>query len=326
MLDKEHTQDLLRFVSKWTSILLGISLGWFILSMYIPLPHTTFIQPNNDWYHPFENYFFFLRSTMYQNDVANVTRFGAFFLEPGHMSMVCSLLLFANRYQMKKYPYLWMPLACIMISFSLTGYIIVLVSIALLKMKNIIYMVVTVVILSGAMIFVTDIWNGGDNPVNILIVQRLEFDKDKGIKGNNRTVKSTDYFFRQSVRNGKIITGIQDDKRAKRRVVGAGYKIYFLRYGVISALFVLALYLILIKPRANKRYAYSFLTLVALLFIQRAYPMWYSWLFFYITGIGAMVNEDFFSQAVMEKLRKKKERKRRIHAMQTQRRLAAAQN
>ncbi|MDE6810904.1 MAG: hypothetical protein K2J15_00985, partial [Muribaculaceae bacterium] len=80
MLDKKHSVDILKFVSKWISILLGISLGWYMLSMVVPLPHTTFIQPNNDWYHPFDNYFFFLKSTMYENDVTNVTRFGAFFL------------------------------------------------------------------------------------------------------------------------------------------------------------------------------------------------------------------------------------------------------
>lgn len=317
MLDKKHSVDILKFVSKWISILLGISLGWYMLSMVVPLPHTTFIQPNNDWYHPFDNYFFFLKSTMYENDVTNVTRFGAFFLEPGHMSMVCSLLLFANKYQMRKYPFLWMPLLCILVSFSLTGYIIILVSLALLKMKNLIYMIATVILLSGAMIFVTDIWNGGDNPVNILIVQRLEFDKEKGIKGNNRTVKTTDYFFRQSVKDGTIWTGIQDDKRAQQKVIGAGYKIYFLRYGIISALFVIALYLIFIKPKANKRYAYSFLTLIALLFIQRAYPMWYSWLFFYIVGIGSMVGESFFSHAVMEKIRRKKERKKHFRSLRS---------
>lgn len=304
MLDKEHTGDLLKFVTKWVCIMLGCSLGWFLLSQVVPLPHTTFIQPNNDWYAPFDNYFFFLRSRMYEDTATNVTRFSAFFLEPGHMSMVSTLLLFANRYQMRKKPLLWFPLTCALFSFSLTGYVIILVSLALLKMKNIIYMTITVLLLSGTMIFVTEVWNGGDNPLNILIVQRLELDKEKGIKGNNRTVDVTDYFFRQSVKNGMIWKGIQDDEKAKQKVIGAGYKIYLLKYGAISAIFIFALYLLFIKPGANRRYAYSFFTLIVLLFLQRAYPMWYSWLFFYITGIGVMVGEKFFESSSSTKRKK----------------------
>lgn len=311
LLDKRHSTDLLRFVTKWMCILLGISLGWYVLSMFVPLPHTTFIQPNNKFYLPFDNYFFFIQSPIYETDIDGVSRFGSFFLEPGHMSMICTLLLFANRYQMRKYPLLWIPVACVLISYSLTGYIILLVSIALLKMKNIIYMILTVILLSGAMIFVTDIWNGGDNAVNVLILERLELDEKKGIKGNNRTVDKTDYFYRQSLRDGLIWTGIQDNERAQQKIIGAGYKIYFLRYGVISAIFVFTLYLLFIKPRANKRFAYSFLLLIVLLFLQRAYPMWFSWLFFYIIGIAAMVDEPFFDSTTMRKIQMKKLKKRK---------------
>lgn len=293
-LDKSYQQDLLKSVTKWMCILLGISLGVYLLSMLIPLPHTTFIVPNNDFYMPFDNYFFYIYSSGYESEDAGVLRFGSIFLEPGHLSMICSLILFANRYQFKKIPLLWIPLTCILISFSLTGYIILLISYLLIKVRNIYYMLFLTILVGGSWLFVTEIWNSGENPVNILIVQRLEYDKHKGIKGNNRTIKKTDYFFKQCVKDGRIITGI-GNKNMGDRVKGAGYKIFMLRYGIIATIFVALIYLLLINYKSNRRYTFSFLTIIILLFLQRAYPAWYSWLFFYTLGIGVMRGQSLFN-------------------------------
>lgn len=293
-LDKSYQQDLLKSVTKWMCILLGVSLGVYLLSMLIPLPHTTFIVPNNNFYMPFDNYFFYIYSGGYENEEAGVLRFGSIFLEPGHLSMICFLMLFANRFQFKKTPLLWFPLICILISFSLTGYVLLLLGYIVLKIRNLYYMLISAFIIGGSWLFVTELWNEGDNPVNILIVQRLEFDKNKGIKGNNRTIKKTDYYFKQCVKDGRIITGV-GNKEMGDRVKGAGFKIFLLRYGIIGTIFITAIYLLLINYKANQRYAISFLTMIILLFLQRAYPGWYSWLFFYTVGIGVMRNEPFFS-------------------------------
>lgn len=295
-LDKEYQKDLLKSVTKWISILLGISLGVYLISLVVPLPHTTFIVPDNDFYQPFDNYLFYIYSKGYENQQTGVLRFGSIFLEPGHLSMICSLILFANKFRFKKQPLLFIPLACILFSFSLTGYVLFFISFALLKIRNIYNMLLVAILLAGGWLFVTEIWNDGKNPVNILIVQRLEFDSQKGIKGNNRTVKQTDYFYKQCLKDGRIIMGIgNQDKGA--RVKGAGYKIFLLRYGIVSAAIVALIYILLMNPAANKRYAWSFFFFMALLFMQRAYPGWYSWLFFYTLGIGVMRHEKFFSQS-----------------------------
>lgn len=295
-LRKDYQQDLLNSITKWLCILLGVSMAVYLISLVIPLPHTTFIVPNNDFYMPFDNYFLYIYSHGYENEEAGVLRFGSIFLEPGHLSMICILMLFANRFQFKKQPLLWIPLSCIMISFSLTGYVLLLVSFFLIKIKNIYYMLITVIAISGGWLFVTEIWNDGDNPVNILIVQRLELDNNKGIKGNNRTVKQTDYFYKQCVKDGRIIMGIGLENKGDR-VKGSGYKIYLLRYGIISTVLVGLIYLLLINPKANKRYALSFFFVIVLLFLQRAYPGWYSWLFFYTVGIGVMRNQKLFENS-----------------------------
>ncbi len=309
-LDKSYQLDLLKSVSKWLCILIAISFVYYLIAKVIPLPHTTFIVPNNDFYYPYDNYFLFLDNPIYKNAEAGILRFGAFFLEPGHLAMTCCLMLFALRYQFRDYPWLWITLPCILFSFSLTGYLIFVIGWMLLKIRNIVNVIMVVVVIAGSWLFVTDIWNGGNNAVNILVVQRLEPDKEKGIKGNNRTIKKTDAFYRQCVKDGRIWIGV-GQKDMGERVAGSGYKIFLLRYGIIGTIFVVLIYLCLINPRANRRYAYSFLLVMFLLFLQRAYPSWYSWLFYYTAGIGVMRGEPFFTAYQRRKFAEKEARKRR---------------
>ena len=136
ILNKDQQKSLLRFVSKWVCIVFAVSIGWFFLSKIVALPHTTFVMPEDDFYQAFDNYFLFISSAGYESDAAGVLRFSSIFLEPGHFSMVSTLLLFANRYELKKYPLLWVPLFGILISYSLTGYVILLLSFILLKIRN----------------------------------------------------------------------------------------------------------------------------------------------------------------------------------------------
>lgn len=311
MLDKPHQKDLLNFVTKWVCIVLGISVFAFIIGKFIPLPHMVFNVPDNNNYLPYDNYFFYLQNDMYdRTKFGGALRFGSVFLEPGHMAMICSLMLFANRYQLKRQPLLWIPLICIGLSYSLVGIVIVIVSLCMLKVRNITSLLLIAIIIAGGWFFITSVWNGGNNPANTMIVERLQFDNEKGIKGNNRTVKQTDYFFRHCVDDGRIITGI-GSKDVGDKIRGAGYKIFLLRYGIISLVFVAIIYTLLIQKSTNTRYALSFFAIISLLFLQRAYPSWYSWLFFYVTGLGIMRGEPFFKPSDIAKRPEKKRRKQR---------------
>ena len=244
-------------MSKWLSIILGIGAALYLVNFVYSLPYTMFEVPDNDFYQAFKNYIFFMTTTGYESVEAGVMRFGGPFLEPGHLSMVCGLILFANDYSLKKKPWLWAPLICMLISFSLVGYIILAISLMLLKITDVRKMIVVVGLVSGSWVFCTQIWNEGQNPVNVLIFQRLEFDENKGIKGNNRTVRQTDQYFDQGLKKGWIITGVGANTEAGSKIRGAGFKIYLLRNGIIGALFILTIYILLISPGCNRRYAYS---------------------------------------------------------------------
>lgn len=301
VLNPERQENLLKSISLWMSWLMGISIFVFGLHFVIEIPNFTFLPPQLAVsYSPFKNYIFFLTNEMYGLVTSDLVRFSGPYLEPGHQSMVCALLLFANRFQMKSMPWLWVLVLSIFISFSLAGYVILIVGFCLVKIKNLNSVIAIGVLAFAGWFSVAFLWNGGDNPVNTLIFERLEYDEQKGIKGNNRTVVQTDFFFRQCVEDGSIWLGVHDLKEGNRKIRGAGYKIFILKYGIVGLLLVAWLYLLYIPKNANKRYAISFFLLMSFIFLQRAYPMWYSWLFSYVVGIGVMRNRNFNGASLYE--------------------------
>ncbi len=294
MLNIPQQQDLLGYVTKWVGIILGLSIVGFALSFFVSLPHGFFVpQGMEDRYSLCENYYLFIKRTAFTEGGLNVVRFSGPFIEPGHLSMVCGVILFANKFRMKQSPILWVYIVSLLISLSLAGYVILLVGLIMCRMRNVYSIVALLSIGVGAWAFVAFGWQNGDNPVNKMIFERLAFDESKGIAGNNRTIVQTDFYFSQCVKDGRIWLGVRSQKEEKLKIRGAGYKIFMLRYGVVSVLLVAWIYLLLIPPMANKRYAISFFVLIVLMFLQRAYPWSYPWLFSYVLGIGLSRGKSF---------------------------------
>lgn len=305
MLDKSHQRNLLDSVTKWLGIILSVSMLIFITTLFVPIPSLGKFWPESlhTVYHPYENYFFFIREQY--NHFAY--RFNGPFLEPGHLSLICMMLLFANRLDFKRQPWLWMLLASVLVSLSLAGYILLGVAIVLLRLRNFASAVIITIIVGLAYIGVTQLWNNGNNIVNEMVFARLEYDKTRGIKGNNRTVVATDKFFNQCVADGTIWLGVKNTSNKGDKIMGAGYKIFLLNRGVVMLFIVTAFYLLLIPKYSNRRYAASFLLFIGLCFMQRGYPEWFSWLFSFAIGVGITRHEKIFS-AKPKKLKKKNER------------------
>lgn len=282
-LKPEWKADLLAFITKWFSIIIEISLFVFLLAhIGILHPIGQFIASDLP-YPPYDNYVFFIKTRMYDSVVY---RFNGPFLEPGHLSMIASILLFANKYKFKENKKLWILLLAIVLSFSLAGYVITFIGFLMIKLKNIQNLIILSIVSIASEYVVTDLWNEGDNPVNILIFDRLQYDEENGISGNNRTIEETDRLFSSSYKYGNLWFGLGKNGLNNSSIRGAGFKIYLLRYGIVSTLLVFYLYWLLMPRRCDRRYAYSFLVLIAFIFMQRAYPSWYTWLLPYILGIG----------------------------------------
>lgn len=282
VLPKQYKVDLLRYITKWYAILMMCSIVLFLLTLRGQLspPLGVFLAPN-DFYEPFYNFGLYLK---YYSRFTDIPRFNAFFLEPGHQAIVSFFILMANRMDFKKNIYTITISIAILLSLSLAGYVLCAIAWICLRLKNIRGIIQ---IMAAFVLFMTGIqlWNGGDNIINETIVSRLSFDEEKGISGNNRFFESTDYLYDVMVRDGDLMTGMHG-KADEEDIAGAGYKIYLLHFGLLGALLVLAYYISLIPKNVDRQYALTFLFVIFLCFLQRAYPDWYSWLLPFALGVG----------------------------------------
>ncbi len=274
----EYKVDLLKFTTKWYAILLIPAIFIYWTALFIKLPSFgKFVHPN---YVPYTNYLFYIKTTW---DSGMLVRFNAFFLEPGHLALLSTFMLMANRFRFKECPWLWVLLLSIIFSFSLAGYLLAAAGFILLKVNTILKALI-VGTLGAVMVAFAISWSGGNNALNDLIISRLEKDESNGIKGNNRFEKSTDYAFAKAVKHHDLWQGVKN-KTNIDTIEGAGYKIFIIYYGLIGVILALLVYLSLIPSHPDHRYTISFLIILALCFMQRAYPAWYSWLFPYVIGI-----------------------------------------
>lgn len=289
----EYQKDLLKFVTKWYAIFLapGLLLYWALLFTSLP-SFGTFVHPV---YKPFTNYIFYLKTTF---DYGTFERFNAFFLEPGHQALVSTFLMMANKFDFRKCPWLIIMALGVAFSFSLAGYLLSIVGFLLLKVNSLTKALVSL----GALALVGGgayIWSGGDNALNEMIISRLEYDESSGIKGNNRFFDNTDFEYERALKSKYLWIGVKT-KANMNLISGAGYKIYILNYGMVGVLLALIFYLTVIPARPDYRYTISFLIVLTLCFLQRAYPFWYSWLFPYVVGIYIAKGDKTHSKAESE--------------------------
>lgn len=274
----EYLKDLLKFTTKWYAILLIPGFVIYFLTWFIPLPSLGTFE--HDGYMPFTNYGFYIKTTY---DGLQTYRYNAFFLEPGHQSIASTFLLMANRFDFKKFKWLIILGVAVVFSFSLAGYLLAIIGFLLLKVNSIRKGLLAFVFLGGV-VAAGLLWSGGENTLNEMIISRLEYDETSGIKGNNRFFNNTDFEYGRVIGTKYFWTSVKGHSNMEL-ISGAGYKIYILHYGMIGTLLALFLYLSLIPSRPDYRFSISFFIVIALCFLQRAYPYWYCWLFPYVVGI-----------------------------------------
>lgn len=282
LLPVKYKKALLNFCTKWYAVFLLLSILLYFITDFIPFPSPLPMVDvgRNNFYPPFINYFFYIKPTINPYDVS---RFNAFFLEPGHLSLSTTFFIVANKLDFKNNRYLWIMLFAIIISLSLAGYVLLAISWVLFKSNGFKGVLITIIIFSG-LYMGGQIWNEGDNHLNNKIFARLEYNDEKGIEGNNRTDDRTDWIFDNLISSGKILTGLPDAEN--KYVFGAGFKKYFIQFGLIAAILVFVYYWNLISPGCDKKYAIKFFLLIILAFCDCEYPTWFTWLLPYVLGIG----------------------------------------
>lgn len=283
-LKDNRKKDLLRFVTKWFGIIIGISLVVYII--WLPIRFAPFgILEKPFGYYNIYNFIFFVLP----NPTSLITRFSGPFIEPGHLGMIAVFIIYANNFNFKHNRYLWAILAAVLFSLSLAGYVLLALAYLLHKGMGLKQILGGTTIAIGILYCVTNLWNNGNNPVNEKIVERLYFDEEKGISGNNRNLYATELYFAKMIEDGRIIWGLGNEQykilQEKKIIGGAGVTVYLIYNGIIGLILVFIYYAMIAWLGIDRKFSVGFLLLICFCFMQRAYPFWMAWLVPYITSI-----------------------------------------
>ena len=282
MISTQQFKEMMDYISRWMGIILAVSLFFFLLNFVIPIP--SFGKLEYEGYnYIWINHLFFLLPDF----IRDYSRFQGIFLEPGQMAMICTFLLYYNEYDFSKKRNIVFLLS-IIFSFSLAGYVLLILGYVIFKMmessnKKVILSGVFLIALVTGFYYFSINYKGGNNLFNELIVERLQFgdEYEYGFSGNNRTKLDAAILFAKAVASGDIWVGYGVQTMAqyfKDDSPGAGIVPYLLDRGIIGVLLIFIAYFYLAVSGSNKKYALGMLLFYMVAFYQRATPFWAAWL------------------------------------------------
>jgi hypothetical protein len=283
LLKNRHKIELFHFFTKAFAILLSISLiGWLFFSIGISLPN--FATNFNDYQYSYLNYYFFLLNDL--DAILPIPRFSGVFLEPGHIGMITSFLLFGNKFDLKRKEVLVLLIAAI-ITFSLAAYVLLIFSalifFVLNSKKPTLNLFITTGLLFGIFTYFTTL-NNGNNVVNNLIIERLQVKDDK-LVGNNRNSENLDLYYDRFMESDDKYMGIGAINFSQLfEEANAGYKVFMVEHGIVGALLLFLLYFFMVIYNKSKM-AFMFLIIYFFSFLQRSYALWDVELLIFITAL-----------------------------------------
>lgn len=184
LLKQEYLKTIADRIDKFFFVVISISFVLYVFAnlLDVPLPYQKEVYNQYNLH----NYYY-----IYTNSINYGIKFTGFTLEPGYFSLLCICLLALNEFNFNKKSSCVYATA-ILFSLSLEGYILLIVGLIVSAIcregrvsKTIKYVLIVIgIIISG--IYIALNYNGGDNAVSEFIIERLVFDDEKGIIGNNR--------------------------------------------------------------------------------------------------------------------------------------------
>lgn len=201
-------------------------------------------------------------------------RFQGLFLEPGHIGMIISFVLFCRGYDLKS-KQTWILLLSLILSFSLAGYILTVLGLILylllqgkLSFKT---LFITAICFSGLYLWAV---KQQDNVFYELIFKRLELDGGT-IAGDNRYTPEFESFYKLKMENPRyFILGMQEKFDINAFPKNAGYKVYLIENGLVALIFLFLRYCAILFSRFSYK-GCALLILFSLSFLQRPYADWF---------------------------------------------------
>lgn len=285
-LKDEFKEIALNKITKWYSLLIAMSIAVYALVHVATIPSfgsLTFSEESS--YGTFQNYFLYVKQTISED---GFPRFGGPFLEPGYVGMMGAFLLFSNSFNFKNNKALWPIALSVLLSFSLAGWVLVVIGYTLLsyyegrKGRNriLLFLILIFIVFSFGKLY-----NGGNNLLNDEILSRFEYDEERGFAGNNRNTLTMTMYYNDMWNNPSILIHGYPDSAfaglADWELIGAGYVKFMVLHGLLGLLYAFGFYILSIFYSKDKKYALFYIIFVAFSFWQRSYCMWFSWIICY---------------------------------------------
>lgn len=286
LLRNNYKEVFLAQITKWLAYLLIPSLILYLITLIVDIPSLGYLN-NEVGYLPYKNYLLLVKSESY------FMRFTGPFAEPGHLGMMISFLLFSNKFNLKKWENFVILITGIF-TFSLTCYVTIIVSYIFVRMSSNSLSIKSITVFSLIIITIYTFsinYNNGKNYINEKIIERLEFDEDKGFKGNNRVFGEIDDYYDFLLKSSKYFWTGYDDKTIQylidNKSGGTGYYMHVIKYGFLGVFMALSFYLFYaIFSSNNKKASLLFFVFICLLFWQRNCHFWTSWIICFVWGLN----------------------------------------
>lgn len=242
---------------------LGFSLG------YSTLNHA------DGFYNSFYNYYFFIIS----GDLGLFTRFQSVFTEPGHLGFVSALLLYINKYDLKKWQ-VWSLIISLLWSLSLAAYVLLIAGFVIYiwsTSKNTTKVIFRLTAALFACIFIVNIYyqDNRDSVFSQLIIERLQLNSDGSLAGDNRNTKDFMQYYNEFTTTLNSIVGLGAKEYSMLQFNGgnSSYRCFVLEYGYLGLVLLMLFGMSNIRPGNSKQY-WGLFFLYCLSFIQRPYALW----------------------------------------------------
>lgn len=274
-LERDELHRLADILTLSMACILAVSIPFYLLYLAgFNLPHTHAIP--TEWEYTFQNYRFFLIDDRAENLI--IPRYSSVFLEPSHLGMACIALLYTQIGKWKT----WrcrIVITALILTFSLAAYIcfvVLLFSAAWMKGKAIMGKAILLATITAGIVAGAILYKDGENPVNVLIVQRLALNDEGKIEGDNRTSDLFTKEYNKMASSSQIILGRGMEAMERFGGTGnAGYRVYLYTYGLISVIFLLVFFYAIFATSDNTRAKMAMAVISLLSFVPHAIPIKY---------------------------------------------------
>lgn len=292
-IEDREKELVLYYLTKWFGLMLIPGMIIYLCSFFFSLPSFGIIQTHyggNYYGDPCFNYLFYLKPVTV--GATGMFRFNGPLIEPGDLGCISAFLLYATKFDFKRYKYLWAVFASLLLSLSLAGYLLTLLGyVAVLMNRNKLptrkFFLGLVIVL--AVIEFGTYYNGGDNYVNNSILSRLQ-DEELSLDNTNGRLSTQKMEFYYSMFEDPRVLWFGYDKATYSYMndqfgVGAGIYSKVLTIGVLGIVLYLFPYFYITFKSRNCKYALFYLIFLILYAYQRFDLFWISIILCYALGI-----------------------------------------